>query len=58
MYGIGAYFALMNAIKAFRPGKALPMIAPMTPERALCYLYEDESAEKATSVEHLAEEKK
>jgi xanthine dehydrogenase large subunit len=41
MYGIGAYFALMNAIKAFRPGKALPMIAPMTPERALNYLYQE-----------------
>ena len=42
MYGIGVYFALLDAIKAFRPGKTFPAIAPMTPERALCFLYEDE----------------
>ncbi len=42
MYGIGSYFALLNAIKAFRPGKTFNAVAPMTPERALCYLYEDE----------------
>ncbi len=45
MYGIGAYFALLNAIKAFRPGKTFPAVAPMTPERALCFLYEDEMKE-------------
>lgn len=41
MYGIGAYFAILNAIKAFRPGKTFPVVAPMTPERALCYLYDE-----------------
>ena len=41
MYGIGVYFALMNAVKAFRPGEAFPAIAPMTPERALCLLYKE-----------------
>jgi xanthine dehydrogenase large subunit len=40
MYGIGVYFALVNAIKAFRPDKNYEMIAPMTPERALCSLYD------------------
>ncbi len=41
MYGIGVYFALVNAIKAFRPNKTYPAIAPMTPERALCLLYKE-----------------
>ncbi|HVN47671.1 MAG TPA: molybdopterin cofactor-binding domain-containing protein [Bacteroidota bacterium] len=40
MYGIGVYFALVNAMKAFRPDKNYEMIAPMTPERALCSLYD------------------
>jgi xanthine dehydrogenase large subunit len=39
MYGIGAYFALRDAIRAFRPGAALPLVAPMTPERVLTSLY-------------------
>ncbi|NRT17231.1 xanthine dehydrogenase large subunit [Hymenobacter sp. 9A] len=39
MYGIGAYFALRDAIRAFRPGAALPLVAPMTPERVLGGLY-------------------
>ncbi len=41
MYGIGVYFALMNAVKAFRPDVTFPVIAPMTPERALCLLYKE-----------------
>jgi xanthine dehydrogenase large subunit len=32
MYGIGAYFALRNAIKAFNPSADIPFDAPMTPE--------------------------
>lgn len=40
MYGIGAYFALLNAVKAFRPEKKYDVITPMTPERVLCSLYE------------------
>jgi xanthine dehydrogenase large subunit len=39
MYGIGAYFALRNAIKAFRPGIKTDFDAPMTPEKVLMRLY-------------------
>jgi xanthine dehydrogenase large subunit len=39
MYGIGAWFALRNAIKAFNPTADLPFSAPMTPEAALMGLY-------------------
>ena len=40
MYGIGAYFALRNAIRAFNPSTDLSFSAPMTPERALLSLYQ------------------
>ena len=40
MYGIGAYFSLRNAIRAFNPAASLPFDAPMTPEKALMALYE------------------
>ena len=39
MYGIGVYFALHDAIKAFRPGAEPVYSAPMTPEKALMDLY-------------------
>jgi xanthine dehydrogenase large subunit len=39
MYGIGAYFALRNAIRAFNPNGHFPFDAPMTPEKALMALY-------------------
>jgi xanthine dehydrogenase large subunit len=39
MYGIGAYFALRNAIKAFNPATDIPYDAPMTPEKVLLNLY-------------------
>ena len=39
MYGIGAYFALQNAIKAFNPNYDLKFHAPMTPEKVLMGLY-------------------
>ena len=39
MYGIGAYFALRNAIKAFNPQVDIAFTAPMTPERTLMALY-------------------
>jgi xanthine dehydrogenase large subunit len=39
MYGIGAWFALRNAIRAFRPAATIPFEAPMTPERVLLGLY-------------------
>ena len=40
MYGIGAYFAIQNAIKAFNPNYNLKFHAPMTPEKVLMSLYE------------------
>lgn len=40
MYGIGAYFAITNAMKAFRPNKEFKYHAPMSPERVLLSLYE------------------
>jgi xanthine dehydrogenase large subunit len=40
MYGIGAYFALQNALAAARPGKALPFAAPLTPKKTLAFLYD------------------
>lgn len=39
MYGIGAYFALRNAIKAFNPAASIPYEAPLTPEKVLMSLY-------------------
>ncbi|WP_323786995.1 xanthine dehydrogenase molybdopterin binding subunit [Psychroserpens sp.] len=39
MYGIGAYFAIQNAIKAFNPDYDLKFHAPMTPEKVLMSLY-------------------
>jgi xanthine dehydrogenase large subunit len=41
MYGIGAYFALRNAIKAYRPDFEPVYSAPMTPEKVLLNLYPD-----------------
>ncbi|MBC7887479.1 MAG: molybdopterin-dependent oxidoreductase [Ferruginibacter sp.] len=39
MYGIGAFFALRNAIRNFNPGLKPAFAAPMTPERLLMNLY-------------------
>ncbi|HEX8425253.1 xanthine dehydrogenase molybdopterin binding subunit [Hymenobacter sp.] len=39
MYGIGTYFALRNAIKAFNPTSPIAFDAPMTPEKVLLGLY-------------------
>ncbi|WP_460909042.1 xanthine dehydrogenase molybdopterin binding subunit [Spirosoma areae] len=40
MYGLGAYFALRNAVRAFNPTAAIPFDAPMTPEKVLMALYD------------------
>ncbi|MGJ0483193.1 MAG: hypothetical protein ACR65R_01495, partial [Methylomicrobium sp.] len=40
MYGIGGYFALAKAIRAFNPGWQAEASAPMTPEKVLLALYE------------------
>ncbi len=39
MYGIGTFFALRNAIRAFNPNASPAFSAPMTPEKVLCSLY-------------------
>lgn len=39
MYGVGAYFAVLNAMKAFRPDLEIQITAPITPERVLMALY-------------------
>ncbi|GAB3317577.1 xanthine dehydrogenase molybdopterin binding subunit [Hymenobacter humi] len=44
MYGIGTYFALRDAVRAFQPNSALPFSAPMTPEKVLVSLYPEFSA--------------
>lgn len=40
MYGIGAYFALQNAVKAFNPNYKIEFNSPFTPEKVLIGLYE------------------
>ncbi|HEX2963301.1 MAG: molybdopterin-dependent oxidoreductase [Ignavibacteria bacterium] len=42
MYGIGVYFALLKAIKEFRPDAELDFKAPLTHERVLMALYREE----------------
>jgi xanthine dehydrogenase large subunit len=39
MYGIGVFFAIQNAIKAFSPGYKIEFNAPLTPEKVLMRLY-------------------
>ena len=41
MYGIGAYFAIRNAVKAFNPKADLAINAPYTPEKVLMDLYRE-----------------
>jgi xanthine dehydrogenase large subunit len=40
MYGIGAYFAILDAMKAFRPDKEVFFNSPLTPEKVFCFLYD------------------
>jgi xanthine dehydrogenase large subunit len=39
MYGIGAFFAIRNAVIAFNPGSTIKYNAPITPEKVLMGLY-------------------
>ena len=39
MYGIGAFFAIRNAMLAFNPKSVVPYEAPITPEKVLLGLY-------------------
>jgi len=41
MYGIGGYFALLEAMRAFRPDVVLRYDAPWSPEKVLMALYGD-----------------
>ena len=50
MYGIGVFFALRNAMKAFRPGAELNLDAPMTPERVLLDLHRGITARNTPSI--------
>jgi len=52
MYGIGAYFALLDAMRAFRPDRETFFNAPMTPERVLMFLHGDR---QRVSTEEIAE---
>ncbi|GAA0892300.1 xanthine dehydrogenase molybdopterin binding subunit [Fulvivirga kasyanovii] len=40
MYGLGAYFAIQNAVKVYNPDYQLKFDAPFTPEKVLTALYE------------------
>jgi xanthine dehydrogenase large subunit len=42
VYGIGVYFALLQALRAFRPTLPLRYQVPLTPEQVLTLLYADE----------------
>jgi len=46
MYGIGAYFAIRNAVLAFNPGSEISYAAPITPEKVLMGLYNPVSGYK------------
>ena len=50
MYGIGAYFAIMNAVKAFRPDTEFKLSAPITPEKVLMNLYSCNNVRDAETV--------
>lgn len=43
MYGIGAYFALRNAVRAFNPQHEIYFDSPFTPEKVLMVLYNGKS---------------
>ena len=43
MYGIGAYFAIQDAIKSFNSDYKSDFIAPFTPEKILLALYQNRS---------------
>ncbi len=45
MYGIGAYFAILNAIKEFNPKNNFKMSAPITNEKVLMNLYVEKELE-------------
>jgi xanthine dehydrogenase large subunit len=54
MYGIGAYFALLDAMRAFRPDREAFFHAPMTPERVLMFLHGDRATAATEDVAEAA----
>jgi xanthine dehydrogenase large subunit len=61
MYGIGAYFALRNAVRAFNKNGHFPFDAPITPEKVLMALYPTQQAgtiqPHEETIRHLAVDK-
>ena len=51
MYGIGAYFAIQNAIRSFNTAYRCSFDAPFTPEKVLMALYE-QNPESTAGVNH------
>ena len=51
MYGIGVFFAIRQAMKAFQPEMEFGFISPLIPERVLCDLYAEEYQEIAESID-------
>ncbi len=49
MYGLGAYFAIQNAVKAFNPNHQPKFDAPFTPEKVLLALYENKPVPKTVT---------
>ena len=41
MYGIGVFFAIRNAMRAFRPEAEFAFDSPLTPEKVLMGLHSD-----------------
>ncbi len=57
MYGIGAFFALRNAIKNFNPAAKPAFNAPMTAEKVLMNLYPEKVAAMEAKLQPVAENK-
>lgn len=55
MYGIGVYFALRHALRAFAPEAPLPFATPMTPERVLMSTHQGIAPTEAGAVRQAAE---
>lgn len=56
MYGIGAFFALRNAMKSFRPDLEFSFDSPLTPERVLMSLHPETLKELESAPTELQEE--
>jgi xanthine dehydrogenase large subunit len=54
MYGIGAFFALRDAIKAFNLSASPAFVAPMTPEKVLLELYSDHKKQQPKHEEEIS----